>query len=574
MPPPMRPGSGQSDHQAGAGASAVNSQLTGLAGSLGTIAEIARANSSHYRRAGEGAERLAHGLNDARKEILHDLKDIFTGLAVLGMSARRHGELVGKLNTVQTRQLQLAKARPPGGGGGPGVPTASRLVTGTPIGRHPLQAQRFMPVKTPAFVTPQGRALLKQAPFLTPFSMAHHGGAENVAWHKKLEAIRSMSAFVGASKAGDVAKRHFDLQDRPKSNVLWGKWKPGTSPGEQEKNVVRLIPKVFRDPPKPAQSQGSFLQRANEWLKKPGRLWSSQIDDPALAGRGAGAGSARHKVGTAGPQKAANRSGGGMGGGLVGGLGGAAVGLGLFTAGVGLATSVAVGWASVVGAMMQAASPNVWRTFTGSIELLMATVGVQLVPTFVELTVFVSNLTASFNKLDGATKQHIGNLLGARPAFHALNQVADGIRPSLFKAQDPNASAGDRVGAGAKALLGFQTSFHQFAVGTAANALPPGLRQRLGLNAFSDAGKGSKLNGPGPPIDLNTAQPRITGIEQVWENMALGFLSETELQRRLMELNTQALQELAKRLDEAGQREGGAPGARSNVGGFSGGASR
>ena len=73
--PPIR-SSHQSDQQPSAAVSSLQAQVAGLAGSLGTIAEVARANSSHFRKAGEGADRLSKSFADLNGELVRGFRDL------------------------------------------------------------------------------------------------------------------------------------------------------------------------------------------------------------------------------------------------------------------------------------------------------------------------------------------------------------------------------------------------------------------------------------------------------------------------------------------------------------------
>src|SRR4051812_15832898 len=75
MPPPTRPNH-TSDSQPSAAASSLQSQVAGLAGSLRTIAEVARADSSHFRKAGEGAEPLGKAFGDLNGALVRGVRDL------------------------------------------------------------------------------------------------------------------------------------------------------------------------------------------------------------------------------------------------------------------------------------------------------------------------------------------------------------------------------------------------------------------------------------------------------------------------------------------------------------------
>lgn len=158
--------------------------------------------------------------------------------------------------------------------------------------------------------------------------------------------------------------------------------------------------------------------------------------------------------------------------------------VGAFAAVMMVCTTVAKTWADVLSATVQAASPNVWKTLTGSVELLMAQIGTTMVPMFVRLAMAAQSAAEALEKMDRARKD----------------------------------------------------KFIMFGIGLVSPSIPilDGILRQM--DSRPDQMR----------MSTRTQEPRFSSVESVWEQMALGFLREDEFERKLMEINQQMLAEMMK----------------------------
>lgn len=169
---------------------------------------------------------------------------------------------------------------------------------------------------------------------------------------------------------------------------------------------------------------------------------------------------------------------------------------GAFAAALMVGTTALKSFFDVLGVMTQAASPNVWRTFTGNFEILVAKIGTSVVPAFIRLAGVAEELANKWERIPKPVRDE-----GANDAIASFL--------SMF---------------GPAGVLG-------------------GLLFRFG-------------GGSGPSkMDVNTAEPRFSAVESVWEQMAMGFLRENDIQRELLNINREMLQEMIEFNDKSDRQK-------------------
>lgn len=161
-------------------------------------------------------------------------------------------------------------------------------------------------------------------------------------------------------------------------------------------------------------------------------------------------------------------------------------------------------FASAVSAAAEAASPNVWRTFQGSLDLLVAEVGKEFVPLFMEASVVVQDVWKAWRGLSDDMKQWL-TLAGP---LRSVVQLASSATGSGFAS-----------------------------------------RIARGATGGSD----------GPLMDLRIAQPKFAGVDQVWEQVALKLVGESDFEReraRIAQESLDAMLRVARNTDPANHRGG------------------
>lgn len=222
---------------------------------------------------------------------------------------------------------------------------------------------------------------------------------------------------------------------------------------------------------------------------------------------------------------------------VVGGPGAAGAGLAAFTAAINVAITAVQTWADVLTSLVRTASPNVWRTFTGSIQLLMARIGLTLVPTFVELAGFIQKLAEDFQELRSETKSLIGHFLTLRDFFGSFSDTFTGPKGRFDVLTSKDSTVTERLRAIPMPGLGFEVLKNSI------------LR---GHETVQRANRGEEQPGlglPGPKnflMDVKTQEPKFTAVESVWEQMALGFLRETDFDREMMKIAQEAVAKLTE----------------------------
>ncbi len=439
----------------------VDRRLAELTSSLAALADAAHVSREHFRRTGETAEKLGRNLAELQEQSHRAIRDLLVSFHFWGKS-------------LEERAKALAAAD--GAPRPPGPPSWARAVG---------QAQRVSGVGSggltggaPLRVLDQRTLTGKLARLPGPFVPGSAAGEEARARAAAEAAARPVVRADG-TKEHKVDYRRYPLGRG--ARVMTYDRSPESAP------PVR-VGYGLRGP-------GMFDPRGSSYAA--GRL--PKVPVAPLATTPAAAGG----FGTS--------------------LSGASMAAGTFAAGIGVAVAAAQSFAMVLTGLVQAASPNVWRTFSGSVELLMARMGQDVVPGFVRLSMVTQKLAEDWESLSPEFRSGMAEVLEASlPLGRALSGLGETVKTLDLTF---------------RTVFSRDTSLWQKAQGLfygLTNALPS-----FGRGWMDPQGPKSFLK------DVKTNEPRISATESVWENLQLGFLRETDLQRAMLKENQQSNNYLA-----------------------------